>query len=150
MLHRLLHYPLLAVLISSLLGGCSPSEEGSTLVLAVRLPDALERNSHRQHRFWQRARSIEVISDLPNQAPQRLQFPPQAWEALPIPNSQFSKESKGALEITVRVWDVQKDGQPRSQPALVGKQKTEVSELKGLKRMHLPLRLQVSAGEYDW
>ncbi len=130
-----------------LLVACGTMNEAHDLQLQLRVPLSLKRSSLRYQRFLDRVTSLEVEMETVKKgrvSRHNIHFPVSRWEALFVPLA----PSQEVHEITVRVWDRDREGRPRSQPALVAQKRLTQKERKE-RSVELILRPQVSLRDYD-
>jgi len=135
------HFVLLLLLVSC--GNPSPAPvRGPELI--VQMPAALAKDSQRYKRFLSRASHLALILKSKEMAEHTQVFPAESWEELQLPLG-FPGALEEPLEVRVEIWDRNREGRLRRDPALQG-----AGELKGeTKSLRIKLRLNLSPREYD-
>lgn len=108
-------------------------EPGVTLIL--QLPAPLGKGTGRHQRFL--ARASHLILKV---GESETTFPVEAWEHLSLPSLEGV-----AQDISVRIWDRDREGRVRRDPALKGKAEWRAGDAE----VRIKLHLELSPREYD-
>jgi len=109
------------------------------------MPAALAKDSQRYKRFLTRASHLVVSVKNKEGADQQQTFPAESWERLTLPNVEFPRSPEDRLEVRVEIWDRNREGRLRRDPALRGAGSLTAEH----KSLRIKLRLDLSPREYD-